>query len=971
MSEDPNLEHRLPFDQASLRLIDQLPLVVWVHDATGAQVFVNQTFCDYFGVTRDEMRDDRWSLLTHPDDGTAYADDFAEAVAQQRPFHHEVRVRRGDGEWRWLESWGTPRFDADGSYQGHIGTSADITDRRSAERALADTAAFTDRVLDGLFTFAGVLDVEGVVMSANRAPLEAAGLDLDDVVGKHFWACHWWSYDDAVAGRIEQSCRDAAAGMVVRYDAVVRIRDDGRLPIDFQIAPLRGPGGGVTHLVVSGLDLTDRVQAQATELAARRKSEALESIASGLAAAATVEEASTVLAHELHDHTGGAVFVSLARDGEVSMVASAGGSVESWTAADDLETPAQVVASTGHPLRIPSGLAFDERFPHLASARRAVGFESLVVKPITTADGTPLGAVEAMSPVAGWFDLSRRALLRAASQQAGGAFERALLHERERRARDRAELIASTLTTVEAVSSVNEQVEVLTELLVPRIADFVTIEDPDSEHPLLAMAHVDPERAVTLASLRRWHRLENRNPWSLHGVAHGEARLVPNVDADPSGQVERDHETATLLDQLAMRSYVAVPLSLGVDRHGVLLCGMSDPERRRFDDDDLRLLYELAYRVGAVINATASREQEHESSLRLQHALLPDQVVEHPTIDTAARYQAASVHLEVGGDWYDTLCWDDGSYGVVVGDVVGHGIEAAAAMGRLRAASGILFASGPPDPSVMLETLDRFARGPDGTEYLTAFCAVVDPNTNRLSYASAGHLPALVVSQTGETRWLDQAQSIPISAIEVERRRSASVELAPDDTVIIYTDGLVERRGRDLHEAIGALAERARSLIGLDIEHLNQQLVSGVPLPAEDDVVVVSLRYAPTGNRFRATINAQQSKVAALREDLDAWLANGGVDEETRYRVVLGTSEACANAIEHGYSKIRSGRVHVRAAETEGTVQVIVSDAGRWHERRTQLPHRGRGTHIMESVATSFERHTSTTGTTVTLVFEP
>lgn len=128
----------VPFAEAAgeldfAALLDHLPLIVWLHDETGRQRFVNQTFCDYFAVTRSEMREGRWQLLTHPGEGADYIEAFAEAVRRQVPFHAEVRVRRGDGAWRWFESWGRPMVDAGGRYKGHVGLSADVTDRKDAE----------------------------------------------------------------------------------------------------------------------------------------------------------------------------------------------------------------------------------------------------------------------------------------------------------------------------------------------------------------------------------------------------------------------------------------------------------------------------------------------------------------------------------------------------------------------------------------------------------------------------------------------------------------------------------------------------------------------------------------------------------------------------------------------------------------------------------------------------------------------
>jgi two-component system CheB/CheR fusion protein len=105
-----------------------------VHDANGAQEFVNRTFCEFFGVSREEMRAGRWQLLMNPEDGEGYLREFLDCLRDRRPFHGEVRVRRFDGEWRWIESWGRPRFSPSGEFLGFVGTSADITDRKDAER---------------------------------------------------------------------------------------------------------------------------------------------------------------------------------------------------------------------------------------------------------------------------------------------------------------------------------------------------------------------------------------------------------------------------------------------------------------------------------------------------------------------------------------------------------------------------------------------------------------------------------------------------------------------------------------------------------------------------------------------------------------------------------------------------------------------------------------------------------------------
>ncbi len=243
-------------------MADGLPQMVWVHDRQGQLQFVNRTYCTFFGVTPDQVAGPNWQPLMHADDVAAYVAEFSACVRDRRPFHAETRVRRFDGDWRWLESRAQPRCSAAGEFLGMVGSSADITERKQAEDALRESQQFTRSVLDNLFAFVAVLTADGTLTYANRAPVEAAGIPASELFGKKFWDCFCWSYSPAIQAQVRDACERAASGEVVRYDVPVRMAGDTRMWIDFQVAPLRDAQGRITHLIPSAMDVAVRRAAE-------------------------------------------------------------------------------------------------------------------------------------------------------------------------------------------------------------------------------------------------------------------------------------------------------------------------------------------------------------------------------------------------------------------------------------------------------------------------------------------------------------------------------------------------------------------------------------------------------------------------------------------------------------------------------------------------------------------------------------
>jgi PAS domain S-box-containing protein len=147
----------------------------------------------------------------------------------------------------------------------------DVTERVNAEASIRDSEAMLRRVLDNLFAFVGVLAPDGRLLDANRAPLEAAGITLEEVRGRPFWEAYWWSHDPVVQARVREACRRAAAGETSRSDIEMRMAGDSRMAIDFQVAPLRDAAGRVTHLIPSAVDITERKRSEEAKMLLARE----------------------------------------------------------------------------------------------------------------------------------------------------------------------------------------------------------------------------------------------------------------------------------------------------------------------------------------------------------------------------------------------------------------------------------------------------------------------------------------------------------------------------------------------------------------------------------------------------------------------------------------------------------------------------------------------------------------------------
>jgi anti-sigma regulatory factor (Ser/Thr protein kinase) len=377
--------------------------------------------------------------------------------------------------------------------------------------------------------------------------------------------------------------------------------------------------------------------------------------------------------------------------------------------------------------------------------------------------------------------------------------------------------------------------------------------------------------------------------------------------------------------------------------------------------EDRTLLSLVCGYLGQALNRAYQTDQQRETALALQRAILgPSRL---PT-GFAVRYEPATRPLEVGGDWYDIVELPDGRIGIMVGDCVGHDLGAATVMGQLRSACRALLLQDA-SASQALTAMDRFASSVPGAECATVFCGILDPATGSLRYSSAAHPPGVVVHPDGNVVLLDGARSLPLAIRQDAGRTEADYVLPPRSTLLLYTDGLVERRRQPLTGGIAAAGAAVHEAGGASLEELASQLMTRLA-PAEgyeDDVAMVLYHHpAPLDVLF----SAESEQLASVRATLRGWLRSCDVGARMAQDVLVAAGEAIANAIEHGHRHLPGQQVRLRAVSTANQLRLTVTDSGRW---RTTPPGdrglRGHGIALMRALMQQVTIEPGPSGTTV------
>ncbi|MFI6857276.1 SpoIIE family protein phosphatase [Streptomyces sp. NPDC050416] len=354
----------------------------------------------------------------------------------------------------------------------------------------------------------------------------------------------------------------------------------------------------------------------------------------------------------------------------------------------------------------------------------------------------------------------------------------------------------------------------------------------------------------------------------------------------------------------------------------------------------------------------ASERRQRETAVTLQRSLLPQELEEPDDLRVAATYHPGGTEAAVGGDWYDVITLGGGRTALVIGDVMGRGVRAAAVMGQLRTAVRAYARLDLP-PHEVLQLLDGLAAEIDANQIATCAYAVHDPNEGKLVYASAGHLPILVRDENGAVLRADEPTGPPLGT-GGWMHSSGSIPLGPGSTAVLYTDGLVERRDADLDEGIAALESALAGATGTP-QVVCDRLVrsAGVTPDHDDDVAVLVLQHpARTGPESELFRNAALDLLGGVEAAPRARAFASGVLTSWRFPAdlhdlgVLATSELVANSLQHGTPPMR-----LRLRRTDRRLIIEVTDGDDHLPRRRRAEpgdESGRGIAIVATIASNW-----------------
>jgi anti-anti-sigma factor len=710
-----------------------------------------------------------------------------------------------------------------------------------------------------------------------------------------------------------------------------------------------GTDGGATGFVGSCTDINARYRES-------RRQSLLAEVGATLDRAGSVDEQLSLLARLLVttrladvcdvrrvDDDGRLVRAAVAALDEATerLVASLDG--ETYAARQAVETAASVLQ-----LAVPEGADTGPAYrdPELAARRDQLPVASGMAVPLVVRRRVLAVLGVGRRADAPGFNEDDRALVEEIAGRAALALDNALLLADERASAQR----LTVLQTATAALSAATTPDLVGAAAVAHIRTLlgdgsaVSIHELDEARRVLidltgaATFPATPWRSIPLSTVR---------PVTM-AVHERRAQWFENFDDWLAEHPGQDAELSANMRSLGLAGGVALPLLAGASVIGVI--GIGFGSARRLTSAERSTLLALAEQCGQALDRARLYRAEQRIAETLQRSLLPQQLPLLGRLALAARYLPGAAGTQAGGDWYDVVELDESRIAIAVGDVVGQGPAAAAVMGQLRSSLSTALLTGN-GPAQALEVLDRFATRLPGATASTAACLIVDWERGSVRWASAGHPPPLLMSH-GEVRYLDDAGGTVLGVSQRAAFPEGTAEIEPGAVLLLYTDGLVERRGETLDAGLDRLCDAVRRHGTETPDRLATLLLHEIlaDTAQPDDVALIAVRLVPPPLQQR--FSADPALLAAVRRTVLAWATEAALPGETVEDLQLALGETVANAVEHAYRGRPAGDCAFSVTRRpDGAIDVRVEDFGNWRPVPADAGFRGRGLLLIRRLA--------------------
>lgn len=504
------------------------------------------------------------------------------------------------------------------------------------------------------------------------------------------------------------------------------------------------------------------------------------------------------------------------------------------------ETPAAEAVRTGRTLLISGSAEIQNRYPDLETA--AEGERSIVALPLLVASRA-LGVVTLSFPGRRVVDAAELQFLSILADTCAQAIDRI---QAVGEAADReAKLRFLSEASVELAKDLDYEATLrnVAELAVPWFADWCAIAlEADGELRTTSVAHANPANQELVMDLQTKYPISPDAPRGGYQVFRsGESDLIPEISDELLAASAQDEEHLAVLRSLHFRSAMVVPLKVSGRSIGVITW-VAGEHGRRFTEEDVKFGEDLARRAAVAIDNAQLHSQLRDVALRLQRAVLPEHLPPVPGWELAVQYHPAG-RTGAGGDFYDVIPLNDGRLAFFVGDVMGRGVEAASVMAQMRSAVRTLAAIDP-QPATLMRGLDRVFDHLHLEQLVTVVYGVADPAEGTIELINAGHPCPLLISPTLAADEVAGVDTL-ILGVGGGERTVVTRPFGPGETLLLFTDGLIERRNEHLGRGMERLAGQANLLNGPVLADRLEALVKEIADPdSDDDIAALAIRMS-------------------------------------------------------------------------------------------------------------------------------